>query len=239
MESGKWKITMITIIHGTDIAASRKYFLDLKEKEKDALLINGQTLSLTDMVQYFDGGELFSTPKSFFIEQLLSKKKKSKELEQIITQINKYAQENIIYIWEEKDLTPANLNSFKNSQVKQFKLPQTLFLFVESIKPGNGVELIKLFHKSIETSDAEMVFFMMVRQIRLLLGVIEPGTDAIDEVKRMAPWLRGKLERQADLFEIGELRRLYAKLFELEKGLKTGSLPMPLIQAIDFLLLGI
>lgn len=230
---------MITIIHGADIATSRKYFLDLKEKEKDTLSINGQTLNITDLVQYFDGGELFSTPKSFFIEQLLSKKKKSNELDQLINQINKHAQENNIYIWEEKDITPASLNSFKNSQVKQFKLPQTLFTFVENIKPGNGREMIKLFHETIKTSDTEMIFFMIVRQIRMLLCVIEPGSDAIDEVKRMAPWLRGKLERQADLFEIDELKRLYAKLFELEKGLKTGNLPMPLTQAIDFLLLGI
>ncbi len=74
---------MITIIHGTDSAASRKYFLDLKIKSNDSILINGQTVTLTDLVQTFEGGGLFSDTKSFFIEQLISKKKKKQRLNSI------------------------------------------------------------------------------------------------------------------------------------------------------------
>ncbi len=84
-----------------------------------------------------------------------------------------------------------------------------------------------------------MVFFMMIRQIRMLLGLIEPTADAIDEVKRMAPWQKSKLQQQADRFEIAELKSLYSKLFEIEKAMKTGNLSMTLPETIDFLLLDI
>ncbi len=230
---------MITIIHGTDIASSRKTFLDLKDKEKDALLINGQNVTLTELLQYFEGGELFANPKSFFIEQLLSKRKKSKELDQIIALLNTSSAENNIFLWEEKEITPTSLKSFKNNTDRVYKLPQMLFQFLEGIKPRNSKQLIKLFHETIANADTEMVFFMMVRQVRLLMGIMEFTQDPIDEIKKMAPWQKGKLQKQADAFEMEELKKLYSKLFNIEKGMKTGTLAASLSSTIDFLLLEI
>ncbi|HUQ85898.1 MAG TPA: hypothetical protein VM077_06280 [Candidatus Limnocylindrales bacterium] len=230
---------MITIIHGTDSAASRKYFLDLKQKSKDSVLINGQTVTITDLVQAFEGGGLFSESKSFFIEQLLSKKKKSRDLTQLIDYVINNSFENNIYLWEEGELTKPTLNNFKNPIIKLFKLPQTLFQFLENIKPGKSRELISLFHQTIESADAEMVFFMIVRQVRLLLGLSEIVSNPIDEIKRMAPWQHQKVQSQADAFEIQDLKILYSKLFAIEKGMKTGTLTSPLITTIDLLLLDI
>lgn len=238
---------MITIIHGNDIATSRKYFMNEKERFVNSLLIDGQKIDLTDLIQIFEGGELFVEQKNFFIEQLLSKRKKSKELDQILEYINKNGIENDIYIWEEKEITPASIKTLKNPVVKTFKLPQTLFLFLENIKPGNGKTPVRLFHETIENSDPEMVFFMIVRQIRTLLALHLGGVNGrtasevstISEVSRLAPWQKSKLQAQADFFEPVELIHIYNKLFEIEKGLKTGGLSANLTQTIDFLLLEI
>lgn len=230
---------MISIIHGSDTAASRKYFLDLKQSNKDSVLIDGPTVTLTDLVQYFEGGELFSERKDFFIENLLGKRKKSKDLDKIIEVINNNALDNNIYIWESKEITPPNIKSFAKPILKNYKLPPTLFVFLESIKPNNGKNSLQLFHKAIESADAEMVFFMLIRQIRTLLALSDPTQDQIDEVKRMAPWQEGKIRVQAKLFDREELINIYAKLFEIEKGMKTGNLNSDLLTAIDFLLLEI
>jgi hypothetical protein len=121
-----------------------------------------------------------------------------------------------------------------------FKLPQTLFVFLDSFKPGNGKILIKLFHQTIETTEPEMVFFMLVRQIRLLLAVSEQARDeTIDELKRLAPWQRTKLEQQAKQFGPEELKKIYARLFLIEQGQKTGNLPNTILTSIDFFLLSI
>ncbi len=230
---------MITIIHGTDTASSRKYFLDIKQKDPEQLIIDGKNVDITDLVQIFEGGELFFEQKNFFIEGLFGKRKKSKELDQITDYLKKNISDNNIFIWEGSELTKTNLNTFKNPIIKLFNFPQTLFVFLENIKPGNGKSLIKLFHNAIQTAEPEMVFFMIVRQIRILLGLIEQTNDQIEELKRIAPWQKSKLQNQADSFEIDELKNLYSKLFEIEKAMKTGNLSMTLTQTIDFLLLDI
>lgn len=239
---------MITIIHGTDISTSRKYFLDLKQKFPEQSIIDGKKISITDLTQIFEGGELFSEQRNFFFEGLFGKKskksdsitgKKSKEFEAIIDYLKKSEETNNIVLWEDTELTKTSIGLFKNPIIKLFKLPQVLFVFLDSIKPGNGKELIKLFHESIQNADAEMVFFMIIRQIRILLALTEVTSDNIEEVKRIAPWQKSKLQNQADLFEINELIKLYAKLFEIEKAMKTGNLTTSLPQTIDFLLLDI
>lgn len=232
---------MITIIHGDDIATSRKYFGDLRDKNPDALLLDGDKITLTDLVQIFEGGGLFDDSKTVFIEQLLTKKKKgkTKEVNPIIPYLQEQAATNDIFLWEGKELDRTGLGTFKQAAIKLYKLPQTLFLFLDSIKPGNGKVLVPLFHKTIETTDAEMVFFMLVRQFRLFLALRDTTPDPIDEVKRIAPWQKSKLEKQAALFEISHLRSLYQQLFLTELGQKTGTMAAPLPQTIDFFLLEI
>src|SRR6185437_11189988 len=128
---------------------------------------------------------------------------------------------------------------------KLYKLPQTLFQLLDAIQPGNNKTLIKLFHQTIDTTETEMVFFMLIRQFRILLGIkpvqpqglnsFEPqGNNLIDELKRMQPWQKTKLEQQANKFELSHLLNLYDKLFQIEVGQKTGGLTSPLVSTIDF-----
>ncbi|HSX09682.1 MAG TPA: hypothetical protein VLF93_06005 [Candidatus Saccharimonadales bacterium] len=249
---------MITIIHGSDIALSRKHFLDEKQKYSDAILLDADVIDLTYLMQLFDGGGLFGETKYLFIEQLLTKRKKSSDLPQILTYLEKNANEHTIILWEGKELERASLNLIKTAIVKVFKLPQTLFQFLDALAPDNGKLLIKLFHQTIESSETEMVFFMLVRQVRILLALSNQEksrhsgeedrqiqnpdsgqarmTESIDELKRLAPWQKSKLERQAHLFQTEELLNLYNQLFQIEVGQKTGGLSAPMISTIDFLL---
>lgn len=232
---------MLTIIHGNDTALSRKYFLDERQKAPEAVLLEAENVNLTDLTQLLQGGGLFGETRHLFIEQFLTKRKKSADFTDILTYLEKQAKEHIIVLWEGKELERSTLNNVKTAINKSFKLPQSLFLLLDAIKPGNGKLLIKLFHQTIETSEAEMVFFMLIRQFRLLLALSEKEgadtSDSIDEVKRMAPWQKSKLQKQACLFEPIHLLTLYEKLFQIETGQKTGGLTMPMISTIDFFLL--
>jgi len=79
---------------------------------------------------------------------------------------------------------------------------------------------------------------MLQRQFRILLALSEPSENVpIDELIRLAPWQTGKLERQALSFDLETLKKIYRKLYEIETGQKTGTLPLSLSQSIDFLLL--
>lgn len=233
---------MLTVIHGSDTAASRKYFFDEKQRFPDALLLDADKVNLTDLAQIFEGGGLFGESKFIFIEQYITKKKKNADYKDIIAYLEKNADEHTIYLWEGKELEPSTQKTFKKALVRPFKLPQTLFAFLDAIKPGNGKALISLFHQTIENTETEMVFFMLVRHFRFLLVLQDrshPVDIEIDELRRMAPWQKTKLEKQAALFTEEHLKTLYLNLYSIEKGQKTGGLTSSLPSTIDFFLLSV
>lgn len=229
---------MLTIIHGDDTAASRRYFIDLKKKDPESTLLDGESVSLTDLIQALQGNDLFALRKTIFIEQLLSKRKQSRELDSIKDYLKKHTQDVSIYVWEGKAVDKKTLSQFSSAVVKNFSFPQQLFVFLDSLKPNNGRVSTVLFHQVLETTDCEMVFFLLIRQLRLLIAMHGQDTQ-IEETKRLAPWQKTKLLRQAQLFSLERLKQLYATLYELDYAQKTGSLQLPLASAIDFLLLEI
>ncbi len=230
---------MITIIHGNDIVASRKFFLQEKQRFPDVELINEDEVNLTMLAQFLEGGSLFGDSKTLFIEQFLSGRKKSLEKEFVINYLVKQAKTHAIFIWEGKELERGVISPFKDANVKLYKLPSTLFVLMDAIKPGSGKLLVKLFHDCIETTEVEMVFFMLVRQFRLLLAVSDKDGTTISEVGRMAPWQRSKVEAQAKLFQTSTLIDLYNMLFEIETLYKTGGISGSLVAQIDFFLLNV
>lgn len=230
---------MLTLIHGSDIVASRKFFLEQKMKNTQSLLLEEATVSLTDLTQVLDGGGLFEDTKTVFIEQFLSKRKKSIEKEAIINYLLEKATSHTIWLWEGKELERTALTTFKSAIVKDFKLPSSLFAFLDSLRPGNGKQMVRLFHQTLETTEAEMVFFMLVRQFRILLALVEPSDMIIDEARRLPSWQRGKVEKQATVFGADLLMQCYEQLFQVERAQKTGNLASPLASTIDFFLLGI
>ena len=230
---------MITIIHGDDIASSRTFLSELRQKYPEGVLLNGDSLTLTDLTQVMEGGGLFITEKTIFIEHLFNKKKSPKEFEALTSYIQDQTLEHEIFLWEGKELEKKSLSLFRHATVKTYKLPQTLFLFLDSLKPGNGKDLVRLLHRVLTSTESEMIFFMLVRQVRLLLALREKSSQQIDEVNRLQPWQASKLQKQASLFAIDELLTLHASLFKLDKELKTGELPVDLTVAIDILLIDI
>lgn len=246
---------MITLLHGSDIVASRTYFLEEKQKYPTEEILDGEKINLTDLTQIFEGGGLFEEHKTVFIEHFFNRKKKKEEFAQLSKYLDKQST-HTIFLWEGKELEKSSLMVFKSATPRAFKLPQTLFIFLDSFKPGNGQALITLFHQTLATTDVEMLFFMLVRQIRLLLalsdarhsgerqrlqnpdsGQTRMTDEPIDELKRLAPWQKTKLEQQAKIFSKSSLLELYGKLFELEVAQKTGTLTRNLALSIDFLLL--
>ncbi|MBI2613200.1 MAG: hypothetical protein HYW62_00265 [Candidatus Levybacteria bacterium] len=232
---------MLTIIHGDDISASRQFFQDLKNKQSDYVLLDGNKMTITDLVQNIQGSGLFGSKKAIFIEELLTKlKKASKESKEILDFISKNTKNATFVLWESKEISKRDLSFFKNAIAKYFKLPKNIFLFLDNLKPGNAKNSLNLFHQALGNGIKEgLILFMMQRQIRILLVLCHAETSAsqIDEVIRLAPWQLEKLERQAKSFDILNLKKIYKKLYEIEHAQKTGTLSLSLVQSIDILLL--
>lgn len=252
---------MITIIHGDNVAQSRTYYIQEREKQQDKVILEGSSLTLTDFLQATTGNGLFGDQQTIFIEDLLSKRKASKEMDELVAAIA--ATDTPLFLWESKELSAKQLKLFGSATIKVFKIPATVFAFLDSLSPQNKTQSIKLFHQLLETEDANFALFMLQRQVRILLSlsdttppvipakagiqgnnIKDPGsksgmTSLISEVKRLAPWQKGKLEKQAKTFSLQQLLRLHEQLFQLDLAQKTGTLSQPLDKSLDFLLLSL
>ncbi len=231
---------MITIIHGDDIFKSREYFHELKQKYKDFILFDGNKLTITDLVQNIEGSGLFGSTKTIFIEEFLTKLKKTNiESKEILDFIIKNAKSSNFILWESKEILKRDLSLFKDATVKFSKLPKNIFLFLDNLMPNNSKNLLNLFHQALGSGiKEELILFMLQRQIRILLALSDPSNnEPIEELIRLAPWQMEKLERQSKIFEESNLKKIYKKLYEIEVGQKTGSLSLSLSQTIDFLLM--
>lgn len=223
---------MLVIVHGDDELSSRNYFLS--QKDSDSLIFDAENIDLGELEQSLSGSGLFGTTSKILIENLFTRSG-TKNLNEITKILGKKNRADV-YIWADKILPAKQLSSFPGSGVKLFKIPQNIWSFLDSIKPKN-ISNVSAFHNALNTTEAEIVFAMIVRQFRLMLGLFENSSNNIDEVKRLAPWQRSKLVRQSSLFGLEKLKHAYKKLYKIDKSVKTGSSSLTLTQNIDILLL--
>lgn len=215
---------MITIIHGEDTVKTRQALIDFK-KNKHAIEFQAKNLILEQLRQEIEGTSLFGEQNLIIIENLL--KTGGKSLLDYL-QANAAGLKSII-LWEDGDTSKKSLQIFPKAEVLHYPLPKTIWLFLDSIKPGAGKLSIRLLHETIKTSEPELVFYMLTRHFRLMLV---PPTS-------LAPWQLGKLKRQSALFGQEKLIVLYRKLFQIELEQKTGKSPLSLVAALDLFLLEI
>lgn len=228
---------MITILHGDDTTASRNVLTEVKKKAKNPIVFYPDSFELANLIQLVEGSSLFESENTILFEEFLSRKKG--ENAQLLEYINAHAQQNDFYFWESKLLTPTQLSALKKSTVQLFKIPQTIFSFLDSLKPKDSQNNIRQFHTALTHSEPDFLFHMIIRQFRLMIALVDPSQKPIDEAVRLAPWQLNKLKKQADLFGKESLAFLHKKLNTLELRQKTSTLPGGLEGQIDFFLLSI
>lgn len=221
---------MITVLHGDDISQSRTAFNQLREENPGSQLFDGENLTLELLKQEVEG-RLWGGEQAIFIENLLVSQQK-----ELIVYLEAQNEQNVV-IWEGKEINAGILAKFKNAKVQNFKLKKVLFTFLDNIRPKNAQNSISLFHQTLKTTEAELVFFMLVRHFRLMLATL--SNSKIEELKKLQSWQMGKLKYQASLFGENKLKEFYNKLFEIEKNQKTGNAALSLVPTLDLFLLNI
>jgi DNA polymerase III delta subunit len=222
---------MITVVHGDDLVSSRNFILKVKTEE-NATTFYADTQEPHLLLQLTQGKGLFDEKKPLVIENIFSKKAAA-NLKLLEEKIKVFKNLNI-YIWEGKELSKAQLNSLGQSENRLFKIPQKIFSFLDSLLPGSSRNVTS-FHEALLTTDEEFMFFMLIRQFRLMLNLEDPSF-LTDDTKRLAPWQKSKLTSQAKRFGTENLTENYKKLYKIESKVKVGSLNMPLVAAIDIFL---
>jgi hypothetical protein len=201
---------MIYIFHGDNQLESRKAFSDHLDQIKDADIfrLDSKNIDVDKVNLFLQESSLFNTKKVLSISNLFSTNKA------IINQINKLINqiETIdVVIWQDKTLTPTQLKTFKNSQVKIFPLDNKLFTCLNAIKPKNITKVIPLYHQVLDLGLYDLFLYFLKNNFR----------------KQLTSYPK---------FDQQTTKRIYLQLIELDFKNKTGELSIPKELALERIL---
>jgi len=179
------------IIHGDNPVGSRDLLNNQisqfkKSGVKDIHKFDGKKLSLDELKGAIESQSLFGTDRLVVIEGLISRAN-SKSKNEIISYISKVETPNLI-IWEGNKLNKTKTKSFKSADIKEFKTPSVIFSFLDSLGGDKSVVISK-YQDCIKVNSPGSIFFMISRQVRLMLQTTDPNIKA-------PPWQISKLKSQ-------------------------------------------
>ncbi|OGV91872.1 hypothetical protein A3A66_01550 [Microgenomates group bacterium RIFCSPLOWO2_01_FULL_46_13] len=208
----------ITIFHGDDPVASRQALretLEAEEKRRQLEVIRfDRNFDLTDIIQAVEAPAMLINERLIIIERLFSLRSNQNGMAiQKYLAAQKFSEP--VYLWEENQLQQKQLAVFPRATIKLFKLPVVVFKWLDSILPGNEPESARLLTECLKTEAAEKVFFLLARQVRLLL--------TLDDEKLPIPqWQRQKLGQQRQRWGWSRIIWLHRRLTEIDEATKTG-----------------
>lgn len=218
----------IIVLHGDDIGKSyerlKKFIETAKSRSWELSYIDESKISLQENLSL---PTLFGNERFFILRDIhLLGKKESQWLRKKITEL----QGNLI-IYNEGVLNKTFLNSLpKSTKIEEFKLPKIIWLFLETLRPGNSIKSINLLHTLLEREPSEFIFALMAKQIKNLYVV------KLDSKGQSLPgWQVAKLKRQADRFSLEKLENIIEELAKIDFDSKTGK--KDLVSALDLFII--
>lgn len=230
-------VVMIILIHGDDLVSSREKLLQEKQARDDNEIISldGQDITLEDLITTLQTPSLLQIKKTLIVEDLL-KKKPDKIKDKIISYLVKASEFNPIILWEGKEIGKGLIKKyFSKAKVYTFLIPRLLFKFLDGLAPSSRSNLL-LFQQVLEKTDVELVFAMMIRQLRYLIIAKDLGSNGLDD---LASWQANKFIRQSKYFSLEKLISEYRKLLAIDYNIKTGKTPYSLTQFLDIYLVNL
>ena len=226
------KLSEMLILHGENLVASRKR---LKEEidnfrlkfKGEVIKFAGNQVDLTQIKQAVESSSLFGQNRLIVIENLFSGSP-STEKQKIVGYLKQNLPKNLL-IWEKRKIDNRVLAHFK-AQVFQFDLTPIIFRFLDSLVPNNQKFSLSLLHQCFDQDAPEIVFYMLGRQIRLLIIAADLGENGLIEIPE---WKRKKLISQAKEFSLTKLLQLYRQLLKIDWQQKTGQTPFDLASQLD------
>lgn len=221
---------MIYVLHGQDSLASYSHLQSLLKKYPNHQEVYfSQENSLEQLQNAIFGQNFFNANELFVCQNFISDKKvKVQQLEKIVT--NK-----TIIFWEEEKLALGRLKSSEISTL-EFKLPTTLFQFLDSISPKSIAPLIYIR----KMSDKTAINWHLLNRILLLILAKKnlSRQDAEDVMKKaIASWQWQKILTQAENFQLTLLYQMFNALLQVDLMKKHGKTEADYSSLIELLLI--
>ncbi len=182
--------------------------------------------------------ENFVLPKGRDLQSWVSERMSKSGLQiqaQAVPLLILYCGEDIVRIDAElKKLQLLERSSISTEDIKKFVSPTPegkIFQSLDLMGKASKHETLQSFEKLFQTGqDPMMVFFMLVRQLRLLLqmrSLLDRNMPrpALQKKMKLAPFQVGMLVQQAECFRFEQLKKAHATLAQMDFRIKTGKLP--------------
>lgn len=204
---------MLVLIHGDYLSKSRQALQSHVSQAKragynDINYLDGKTCALTDVIQSTDSPSLFGESKRLTVIENLFRRRSKTELHDITAHLQQLQPDNnSIIIWEDRQLSAAQVKTIPNFSTTAYPLPKVIFKFVDSFTPNAKLPLVlNLFHQACDNDSAELVLIMLARQLRLQMQRKTRGPQ----------------------FDAAQLLRLHHQLADIDVKNKTGQLSLDL-----------
>jgi DNA polymerase III delta subunit len=233
---------MLILLHGENSVLSRNGLSDLVSQAKlrgtkDILHLDGSKLTLNELFEACETTSLFGTDRLVIIESLHSHRSKTtlKELINYLSTVHfilslpKDRSPTSLILWEPKPLSATQLKSLSNFETRLFKSSPLTFKFIDSLSPGKQTVFLPLYEPACLKDTPEFVFFMLARQVRLMLLCNYPES-------KLPPWQIAKLKSQFRTFGEKAVLKLHDQLYDLDWRLKTGQTVLNLQSELGFIL---
>lgn len=221
---------MLIVFSGDDVISSRNGYVSLKKdyqvKNYDIKEIKKETL-VENFYDLKNNLNLFHKSTAFFIENLTARDKKSKLLSTILKEIAN-SKDIVLVDWENKRV--SKLLFPKKTIIKEFKLKENIFLLLDACYPSNKKRFLNLLNQTSKNIDSSLIFFMLVKRIKLLMEIKVKKT-----VANIPSWMLYKLKKQASFWTMERLLNFYDHLFKIDFKTKTSTNPFDLKESIDIL----
>ncbi len=99
----------------------------------------------------------------------------------------------------------------RQKKIEEFKLPASVFNFLDSLYPGNARQSLKILHNLLSSESIEFIMALTARHLRdLYLAKISPSRLQYES------WRISKLKKQASFFSEQLIKKIIKELSEID-----------------------
>ncbi|NCN58817.1 hypothetical protein COW99_03440 [Candidatus Roizmanbacteria bacterium CG22_combo_CG10-13_8_21_14_all_38_20] len=222
---------MIRFIHGDNQLESRNRLSELIQEAGNKEVVKLREVNLTTIKQALESSSLFAEERVVVVENIIS----GRVDKNVLDYLKKGLFESDLFIWEGKKMDARKLGWVKKKgRLEEYSYPKVLFKLVEVVGAVSKGEVLELFNETTSRMPVELVYFMLVRQLRLLLLISHNGVDAaIKETASLQSWMIGKFKAQASSIGQERLKKLYKQILYIDYQQKSGQANLSLKQTLD------
>lgn len=215
------------ILHGDNQAKSRLRLSELlnqaRENGWEIKRVNAP-VSKSELLTLARSQSLIAPKELLVIENFFSGFKDAKK---VVPELANSG--TVLVIWEGRKLT-ARQASLPGFSIEEFKIPPTVFSFLDSLTPDNAQASLKLLQQAKAEDSGEFLLFMMAQRVRLLIWAKEDAKSL-----KLPTWQKGRIISQSKKWTKGELLDLHGRFLELDRANKLSGLPENLSASLDLL----